>query len=85
MLSRFSSRLNFSAQIPYLLISATLFVAYFPNLSQNYAWSDDYPAMVSPEDATLHMLKDLRPLHGLVVSIFFGAFNSLSNLWIIRF
>jgi len=85
MLSRLSSRLNFSAQIPYLLISATLFVAYFPNLSQNYAWSDDYPAMISPEDATLHMLKDLRPLHGLIVSIFFGAFNSLSSLWIIRF
>lgn len=81
---RSSSRFNLLEMVPYLLISAILFAAYFPNLSENYAWSDDYPAMTSTEDASLHMIRDFRPLHGLIVSIFFGAFNSLSNLWIIR-
>lgn len=71
--------------LPYLLISTFLFLAYFFNLRKDYAWSDDYPAMISPEGSALHSIKDLRPLHGLITTLMFGNFNSVSNLWIIRF
>jgi hypothetical protein len=41
--------------------------------------------MISPESSALHSIKDLRPLHGLITTLMFGNFNSVSNLWIIRF
>ncbi len=71
--------------LPYFLISTILFISYFFNLRKDYAWSDDYPAMISPEISALHSIKDLRPLHGLITTLMFGNFNSVSNLWIIRF
>ena len=78
-------RYKLCESLPYLLISTLLFLAYFFNLREDYAWSDDYPAMISPENSALHSIKDLRPLHGLITTLMFGNFNSISTLWVIRF
>lgn len=74
---------RFTYAFPFYL-STILFFAYLPNLLQHYAWSDDYPAMVSPEASALHAIKDYRPLHGFIIRLGFANFDSLNTIWVIR-
>ncbi len=48
------------------------------------AFSDDYPGLVDPSGLAMHATKDVRPIYGLGILLFFGLAHSVGNLWILR-
>ena len=68
----------------FLLICGILLLVYFPSLSSNYLWSDDFSAYVNPEDTGMHAIRDGRPVYGLAINHLYNITQSIGEVRLIR-
>lgn len=67
-----------SKQSHYFLIGFQ-FIAYLPSVVYTFAWSDDYPTILNPDEHALHALRDGRPLYSVLLKALFYPMNDISD------